>query len=335
MTSPDLATIDRRAFLGGLGLSVLAAPLDVEAQRPGKIARIGYLSASAPATDGSWVVAFEQGLRELGYVEGNNVVIERRHAAGQSQKLAELAAELVRLKLDVIVTFGGIEAIKKASSVVPVVMTVHADPVRAGVVASLAHPGGQVTGLSDLHAVLAPKRLELLKEVSPSISRVAVLFNPAGTVQGPGQLKDLADAALSLGLSLLRFSVTSAEDIDRAFAAMNKEQIGGITMVGDAQVLGLNRRQIVDLAIKNRLPAIGTVRAWAEFGLLMSYGTDFHELWRRAATYVDKILKGAKPGDLPVEQPTKFELVINIKTAKALGLTIPQSVLVRAVEIIQ
>ena len=312
-----------------------ALPRAIHAQQSQKIARIGYLSATSPATDGSWMGAFEQGLKDLGYVEGKNIVIERRHASGQPQKIDQLAAELIGLKPEVIVTYGGIEAIKKLSTTVPIVMTVHADPVRTGIITSLARPGGQVTGLSDLHGDLAPKRLELLKEASPSIARVAVLFNPAAPVSGSGQLKDLANAAPQLGLSLLQFPVTTAEDIDRAFAAMSKERIGGITMIGDAVVLGLNRRRIIDLVLKHRLPAIGTVRAWAESGLLMSYGTDFHELWRRAATYVDKILKGAKPADLPVEQPTRFELVVNMKTAKALGITFPQTILVRAERVIQ
>jgi putative ABC transport system substrate-binding protein len=214
-------------------------------------------------------------------------------------------------------------------------MTVHADPVREGIIASLARPGGQVTGLSDQHGDLAPKRLELLKEVSPSIARVGVLFNPTAPVAGQGQLKDLLQAAPKLGLELVQFPVKGAEDIDRAFAAMAKERVGGITIIGDAVVLGLNRSRIIDLAMKHRLPAIGTVRVWVEQGLLMSYGTDFHDLWLRAATYVDKILKGAKPADLPVEQPTKFELVVNMKTAKALGITIPQTILIRAERVIE
>ena len=327
----------RRRLLSRLGLTLLAAAQITRAQQrqPHKVARIGYLSHTSPVNDKSWIAAFEQGLKDLGYTEGKNIVIERRHTGGQPQKLAELAAELVRLQPDVIVTFGGVQAIQKLSATIPIVMTVHADPVREGIIASLARPGGQVTGLSDQHGDLAPKRLELLKEVSPSMTRVGVLFNPAAPVAGQGQLKDLVEAAPKLGLELVQFPVKNVEDIDRAFAAVSKERIGGITIIGDAVVLGLNRSRIVELALKQRLPAIGTVRAWGEYGLLMSYGTEFHDLWRRAATYVDKILRGAKPADLPVEQPTRFELVVNAKTAKAIGVTLPQTILVRADRVIK
>ena len=301
-----------------------------------KPVRIGYLSHTSPDTDGGWLAAFVQGLRDLGYEEGRNIRIERRHASGQSQKLSQLAKELVSLQPRVIVTYGGIEAIKTHSATVPIVMTVHADPVRAGIIASLAKPGGQVTGLSDQHADLAAKRLELLKEANPPLARAAVLFNPAGQViAGSGQLKDLMEAAPKLGLSVLQFPVRDKDEIARAFAAMAKERIGGVVMIGDAAVLGLNRALIIELALKHRFPAIGTIRSWGEGGLLMSYGTDFHELWRRAATYVDKILKGAKAADLPVEQPTRFELVVNVKTARALGITLPKTVLVRADRIVE
>jgi len=316
-----------------LALAILLAP--AEAQQGGTVPRIGYLSASRPEIDGSWRAAFEQGLRDLGYVEGKNIAIERRYSGGGAQGLPELAAELVRLKVDVVVTYGGIDAVKKASSTIPIVMTVHADPVRAEVVASLARPGGQVTGLSDLHAGLVTKRLEVLKEVVPSVSRVAVLFNPAATLTGPRQVKDLQAAAPALGMTVLPLEARGPDDIDRAFATMRKERAGGLIVVGEPTVIGAHRRQIADLAIKNRLPAVGTNPQWADAGLLMSYGTNFHDLWRRAATYVDKILKGANPGDLPIEQPTKFELVINRKTAKALGLTIPPSLLLRADQLIE
>lgn len=311
-------------------------PLALRAQRPArKVALIGYLSHTSPATDASWLRAFEQGLKDLGYVEGRNIVIERRHTAGQTEMLSALAAELVRLQPDVLVTFGGVQAIRKLSATIPIVMTVHADPVREGVIASLARPGGQVTGLSDQHGDIAPKRLELLKEISPSIVRVGVLFNPTAPVAGLAQVQDLAGAAVKLGLDLVQFPVKGIEHIDRAFAAMAKQRIGGITLIGDAVVIGLNRSRIVELALKHRLPAIGTVRTWGEQGLLMSYGTDFHDLWRRSATYVDKILKGAKAAELPVEQPTKFELVVNLRTAKALGVTVPPTILVRADRIIE
>ena len=326
----------RRVVVLALAGGMLYRPMLLLAQQPaGKVARIGYLSHTSQANDASRMKAFEQGLKDLGYVEGKNMVLERRHASSPEQRLAELAAELVRLKPDVIVTYGGIEVIRKLSSTIPIVMTVHADPVRAGIIASLARPGGQVTGLSDQHGDLAPKRLELLKEVSPSMARVAVLLNPTSTISGPGQLEDLVAAAPKLGLELVQVPVKNVQEIERAFATMSKERIGGITMIGDAVVLGLNRGRIVELALKHRLPAIATLRAWGEQGLLMSYGTDFHDLWRRAATYVDKILKGVKPADLPVEQPTKFELVVNMKTAKALGITIPQTILIRADRVIE
>jgi putative ABC transport system substrate-binding protein len=325
----------RRRLLSGFGAGILLAPFGAIAQQPKKIPRIGYLSTAAPATDAIWLAAFEQGLRDLGYIEGTNLLIERRHASGQAQRLTELAAELARLKVDVIVTYGGIDAAKKASSTIPIVMTVHADPVRAGIVASLARPGGQVTGLSDLHAGLAPKRVEFLKEVVPGMNRVAVLHNPAATIPGPGQLPDLHAAASALRVSILPMEVKALEDIDRVFALMKKEGVGGITIIGEPTVLGLHRQRIVELAIRNGIPAIGTVRAWAEAGLLMSYGTEFRDLWRRAATYTDKILKGAKPAELPVEQPTRFEFVINMKTAGILGVTIPQSLQLRADQLIQ
>ena len=326
----------RRRLLLAIGVTIFAAPnLSLAQKQDGRVVRIGYLSVAAPATDRSWLAAFEQGLRDLGYVEGKNLQLERRHSSGQSQRLTELAADLVQLQPDVIVTYGGIDAIKKLTRTIPIVMTVHADPVRAGIIASLARPGGQVTGLSDQHGDLAPKRLELLKEINPSLNRVAVLFNPAAPVAGSGQVKDLVDAAPKLGLALLQFPVKDRADIERAFVAMAKERIGGITLIGDATVLGLNRTLIIDLAIRHRLPAIGTVRAWGEQGLLMSYGTYFNELWRRAATYVDKIVKGAKPADLPVEQPTRFELFVNMRTAKVLGITIPQTILVQAERVIE
>ena len=317
-----------------VALILLAAPLAARAQEARKVWRIGYLSTSLPEIDRSWLGAFEQGLRDLGYVDGKNIVIERRHSGGAPQRLPELAAELVRLKVDVVVAYGGIDAIKKASGTIPIVMAVHADPVRAGVVASLARPAGQVTGLSDLHAGLTTKRLELLKEMVPEASRVAVLLNPAAEITGP-QLNDIQAAAPALGLSVLPLEVRGADDIHRAFATMRKVGVDGFLVVGEPTVMGTHRRLIADLAIKNRLPGIGTQPQWASDGLLMSYGTNFHDLWRRAATYVDKILKGAKPADLPIEQPTKFELVVNLKTAKALGLNIPPPVRLRADHLIE
>ena len=306
----------RRSLLLGLAVALVTAPLVAGAQPAGKVWRIGYLSVAPVELDKSWVAAFQQGLRELGYVEGQNVVIER-HAAGRIERLPELAAELVRLKVDVFVVYGAgrsVAAVKKAGSTAPIVMTVSPDPVGEGLVASLARPGGNVTGLSDSHADLAPKRLELLKEVVPSASRVAVLWNPAsGTVL---QLKNIQAAARALNVTVLPFEVRGPDEIDRVFAAIGRERPDALLLVPEPAVVRFNQRQIMELTVKNRLPAIGTVRQWAENGFLLSYGTNFSELWRRAATYVDKILKGAKPANLPVEQPTKFGFVINMKTAK-------------------
>jgi putative ABC transport system substrate-binding protein len=333
--------VDRRAFLGTVAGGLLAAPLASEAQPAGKVVRIGYLSLQREdGRDGdqSWVAAFRKRLRDLGYVEGRNVAIEQRHAAGRADRLPELASELVRLKLNVLVVFGLsalIDAGWKAPDTLPIVFTIDPDPVGRGLVASLARPGGNVTGLSDAHADLVPKRLELLKEAAPSAVRVGVLFNPASSL-GPAQLKTAQAAAPALGMTVLPVEVRGRgrQDIDRAFETMGKERFTGLLILGDPTV-GVHRSRIVELAVKSRLPAVSTLREWAEAGLLMSYGTNFHDLWRRAATYVDKIVKGAKPGDLPVEQPTKFDLLINLKTAKALGLTIPSSLLLRADQVIE
>jgi putative ABC transport system substrate-binding protein len=319
-------------------LGLLATPLAAEAQSAGKVQRIGYLSLQTAEGDKTWVAAFRQGLRELGYAEGQNVVIEQRHAAGRSDRLPELASELVRLKVDVLVVYGLwalIGAGWKAPSTLPIVFTVSADPVGTGLVASLARPGGNVTGLSDSHAELVPKRLELLKEVVPSAVRVGVLFNSASP-NAARQFKTVQAAAPALGLTVLPVEVKGLglDDMDRAFATMGQQRPGGLLVIGDPTV-SVHRRRIAELAVKARLPTISTVREWAEAGLLMAYGTNFHELWRRTATYVDKILKGAKPSDLPVEQPTRFELVINIKTAKALGLTIPPLLLLQADHVIE
>jgi putative ABC transport system substrate-binding protein len=330
--------MNRRAFLRVMSPSLLAAPRAAEAQPAGKVVRIGYLSLQREEGDTSWVAAFRQGLRELGYVEGRNVAIEQRHAAGRSERLPELASELVSRKVDVLVVYGLwalIEAGWKAPGALPIVFTVDPDPVGRGLVASLARPGGNITGLSDTHADLVPKRLELLKEAVPSAVRVGVLFNPASPL-GPPQLKTAQAAAPALGMTVLPVEVKGRgrHDIDRAFETIEKERFTGILVIGDPTI-GIHRSRIAELALKSRLPAVSTLRESAQAGLLMSYGTDFHHLWRRAATYVDKILKGTKPGDLPVEQPTKFELVINLKTAKVLGVAIPRSLLLRADQVIE
>jgi putative ABC transport system substrate-binding protein len=318
-------------------LALGATPLAAEAQQAGKIARIGYLAAVPAELDKSWRAAFQQGLQELGYLEGKNIVIEWRHASGRVEKLPELAAELVRLKVDVFFVWGeeATDAAIKASSTTPIIIIAHPDPVGAGLVASLARPGGRITGLSDLHGDMTGKRLEVLKEVAPSVSRVAVLFNPANPASAL-QMKSIQASARAMGLTILAWGVAGSEDIDRAFARIGKERPGGVLVVAEPAVVGgINRTRIVDLAMKNRLPLIGTNRSWADLGALISYGTNFHDLWRRAATYMDKILKGVKAGNLPIEQPTKFDLVINLKTANALGITIPQTVLARGAEMIQ
>jgi putative ABC transport system substrate-binding protein len=326
--------MERRTFIATIAGGLLAL-LAAEAQAAGQIPRIGYLSASSAEADKNRFAYFRRGIQELGYIEGKNIVIEQRYAAGQIEKIPELLAELIRLRVDVLVVYGdaAILAAKNATSTIPIVMTVHPDPVGDGIVANLARPGGNVTGLSDLHTVLATKRLEILKEAVPSASRIAVFFHAANPTL-LRQLKDIQDIAPAFRVTVLSVPVTGPGDFDRAFTMMRKERAAGLMVLG-SPLIGIHRRQILDLAAKSRLPAIYTVRESPDAGGLMSYGTNFHELWRRAATYVDKILKGAKPGDLPVEQPTKFELVINLKTAKVLGLTIPQSVLRRADEIIQ
>ena len=327
--------MDRRAFLGTLGLLVAARA--GEAQPAGKVYRIGYLAPGSPDHTASWMSGFRQGLRERGYVEGENVVVEQRYAAAKYDRLPELATELVRLKVDVIVVHGNFESIdaaRKASPMTPVVMVANPDPVRLGLVASLARPGGQLTGLSDFHGDLVAKRLELVREMVPSAQRVAVLSNPRNVSHAP-QLKDIQTAAQSLRMTMLALEIRGAGDLDRAFTRIGRERPIGVVVLGDNEILGPHRVRIATLALEHRVPAITTTVPGVEAGMLMSYGANFPDLYRRAAIYVDKILKGAKPADLPIEQPTKFELVINLKTAKALGLTIPPSVLVRADEVLQ
>lgn len=329
--------MNRRAFLVAM-VPVLVGPLAVEAQQTAKVRRIGYLSLATAEVDKSWVAAFRQGLRELGYVEGQTIVIEQRHAAGRPERLSGLVAELVRLKVDVFVVYGGVravQAVKQATRTIPIVLAVSADPVGQGLVASLARPGGQVTGLSDYHGSLVPKRLELLKDVVPSASRVAVLLNPGN----PGallQLKDIRAAAPAVSVTVVSVEVKGSEpdDFDRAFTVISRERPDALLLVPDATFVD-RQRHIAELAVRHRLPAIGTLRQYAESGFLLSYGANFSDLWRRAATYVDKILKGASPAQIPIEQASQFELVINLKIAKALGLTIPPALLLRADHVIE
>ncbi len=331
--------MDRRTFVGTLAGGLLAAPLAVGAQPAGRIWRIGYLSLVSEklVQYRPWVAAFRDGLRRLGYVEGENVTIEQRYAAGQVERLPALAAELVRLRADVLVAApaGSALAAKKVTSTIPIVFMGEPDPVGTGLVASLARPGGNATGLADAHTELLPKRLELLKLLVPALARVGVLWNPSNASTAP-QLKAVQAAGPALGLTIVPVEVKGPghDDLDRAFEAIGRDRLGGLLVVGDP-ILGNRRTRIAELAIAHRLPTSGTHRGWAEGGLLMSYGTDFVELFRHGAVLVDKILKGAKPADLPVEEPTKFELVINLKTARKLDLTIPPSLLQRADQVIE
>ena len=318
-------------------LALGAAPLTTRAQQPAKITRIGYL-ASNLAANSQLLEAFRQGMRDLGYVEGLNVMIEYRDAEGRLEPLPALAAELVALKMDVIVasSTAGALAAKQATKAIPIVFATVPDPVTSGLVTSLARPGGNVTGLSNLNADLVGKCLEHLTQAVPGVSRVAVLWQPGafGERTEKDMLKAAEVAARALGVRLQFVEARGSADIDRAFSELTRARAEALNVLISGVFLG-ERRRLVDLAAKNRLPAVYTFRELVDAGGLMSYGPNLADLFRRAATYVDKILKGAKPGDLPVEQPTKLELVINLKTAKALGLTISPSLLSRADEVIQ
>ena len=324
--------MDRRTFLGALTGSLLTVPLAAEAQEAGKVYRIAYVSNSPPNTPESSRLyeAFRQGLRERGWVEGRNAVIEWRFAEGRMERFPDLAADLVRLKVDVIVTLGGpaARAARQATTTIPIVAVAVSDPVGQGFVASLARPGGNVTGLATLFPELAVKRLGLLKEILPGVSRVAVLWNAAN----PGNviiLRGVQAAARTLGVTLQSREVRGPDDFEAAFAKMSRERHDAL-MILDDPLLFQYRASIVDFAAKKRLPTMHPFRESVEAGGLIAYSVNLAELNRRAAEYVDKILKGAKPADLPIEQPTEFELVINLRTAKAFGLTIPQSLLQRA-----
>jgi ABC-type uncharacterized transport system substrate-binding protein len=327
------------AVIAVLALSLLAAPLAAEAQQAAKIARIGYLASNLAATPHQHE-AFRQGLRDLAYVEGRNVVIEYRDAEGKVERHPALAAELVALKVDVIVVAGSTLTTltaMQATKTIPIVFAGVGDPVTSGLVTSLARPGGNVTGLAGLGPELVGKCLELLTQAVPGVSRVAVLWRPGalGERTDKAMLTGAEVAGRALGVRLQFVEATrDPADFDRAFSDMTSARAGALTVLPSARFLREHRR-LVDLAAKNRLPAVYPSREFVDAGGLMSYGANQPDLFRRAATYVDKILKGAKPSDLPVEQPTKFELVINLKTARTLGLTIPPSVLSRADQIIE
>jgi ABC-type uncharacterized transport system substrate-binding protein len=327
--------MNRRAFLSGAG-ALLAAPLGGEAQQPGKVYRIGVLTnkASDPAEARLWQ-AFRSGLRERGWIEGQNILIEFRAAEGNTARLPELAADLVRLKVDLIVARASIwvQPAKEATSSIPIVFLTHADPVGTGHVASLARPGGNITGLAVLMTDLAPKGLELLVSAVPVAKRIAVLWNPDAPSH-PQALKALEDAGRALRVQLQAVGARTAGELEGAFAAMDRARAKAVLVLATALFLA-ERQRVAELAIKHRLPTMSNFKDAVEAGGLMSYSPNWDDLYRRGAIYVDKILKGAKPADLPVEQATKFELVINLKTAKALGLTIPPSLLQRADQVIE
>jgi putative ABC transport system substrate-binding protein len=318
-----------------LGTILFALCVPAWAQQPTKVPRIGFLSATSPATISARTAAFRQGLRELGYLEGKNIVIEFRYAEGNVDRLPALAAELVRLKVEAILTAGPTvtRPVKEATSTIPIVMTFDDDPVGSGFAASLARPGGNITGLSTLNPEIAGKQLELLKQVVLKLSRLAVLgpSTRPGTAQA---LKEIAVVAESFAVKHLHFDVQDANDIETAFRSASSGRAEAI-LVLQGPVINSKRARIVELAAKSRLPGMYYSTEFVENGGLISYATSITDLSRRAATYIDKILKGAKPADLPIEQPTKFELAINLKTAKQIGLTIPPNVLARADRVIR
>jgi len=326
----------RRAFLGALTGGLLAAPLAVAAQQPATRPRIAYLGPSSPSLESQNVEAFRQGLRDLGYIDGQNITIEYRWAEGRDDRLPDLAAELVRLKVDVIVTSGtpGAVAAKQATKTIPIVMASSGDPVLSGLVVSLAQPGGNVTGYSTRPGELEGKRLELLKRAAPKVSRVAVLWNPDNrTNHAFYQHTQIAAKTLRVTLQPA-VDARRVADFEHAFATIAGARPNALVVLPDRLLLA-HRRRIVDFAAHNRLPAMYPYREYVDDGGFMSYGTRYTDLFRAAATFVDKILKGMKPADIPVQQATNFEFIINLKTAKALGLTIPPSLLGRADEVIQ
>ena len=327
------SSVAASALAGLVFLAILAAPLASDAQPSGRMVRIGYLMERSGSTP--WDEAFLEGLHALGYVEGRNITIEYRWAGTGGEQLPALAAELVALKVDVIVTAGtpATLAAKGSTSTIPIVMASSPNPVTTGLVASFAHPGGNVTGQSVFGQELSSKRLEILREAIPKLSRVGALYNAANPAMPP-QFKETEAAAKVLGLQVQPMGARIPDDLENVFAATKRWGVGGVVILSDSSTIG-HRSQIGAAAAKNRLPTMFANRAYLEGGGLMSYGPNITDSFRRAATYVDKILKGAKPGDLPIEQPTKFELVINLKAANALGLTIPQSLLQRADDVIQ
>jgi putative tryptophan/tyrosine transport system substrate-binding protein len=328
----------RKITVLAFGAMLLALSVSAQAQQPKKVHRIGYLSALDPARESARAKEIRQALRERGHIEGENIAIEYRYTEGKVDRAPELAAELVRLKVDIIVVAGGdrwILAAKNATTTIPIVMIGGGlDPVEAGLIESLARPGGNVTGVTNLTGKLGGKRLELLEEAVPKLGRVAVLYNPASPANAL-ELKDvLPVAARALGITVRTWEVRARDDFERVFVALNKEHPDGLYVL-EGPPMSANEKRIADLALKSRLPSVYNNREAVEAGILMSYGANRADIYQRRPYFVDRILKGAKPPDLPVEQPTKFELVINLKTAKQIGLTIPPEVLARANRLIK
>jgi putative ABC transport system substrate-binding protein len=326
--------IDRRTFLAGTGAVLLAAPLIGEAQQTAKVPRIGFLGLASASSFGKQVEALRAGLRDLGYLEGKNVVIDYRWAEGKYDRLSDLAGELVRLRVDVLVTHGtpGALAAKRATTTIPIVVATSADAVASGLVESLARPGGNITGSTYFIPELNAKRLEIFKEPFPHTSRMAVLVNPDNPAMVP-IIQAMEVTARSLKMGLQQFPVRGPNEFDGVFSAMTKSRVDAVAII-EEPMFQANAGVLAGLAMQKRLPSAG-FKEFAEAGGLLGYGVDIVGLFRRAAYFVDRILKGAKPADLPIEQPTKFELVINLKTAKALGLTIPPALLLRADRLIE
>ena len=324
---------NRRKLLVAIGAGALAAPLALFAQQPAKVYRIGFLGAASASGSAKWVEAFRAGLRDLGYLEGKNIAIEFRWAEGKYERLPELASDLVRLKIDVLVTHGvATPAAKQATTTIPIVMANAADAVALGFVASLARPGGNITGSTSFNPELSAKRLELLKEALPRMTQVAALFNPDNPTTVLA-LQAMEITAKTLKIKLQKFEARGPNEFESVFAAMAKQRVDAFTVPVDA-MFSANARAIANLAAQKRLPSIGN-DAFAETGGMIGYGVNAPELFRRAAYFVDKILKGAKPGDIPVERPIRFELVINLKTAKAIGIKIPPTLVQRADKVIE
>jgi putative ABC transport system substrate-binding protein len=327
--------MDRRVFISGITGGLLAASLAAEAQESTRVWRIGFLGSGSYSSGDPRVEALRRGLRELGYAEGRNLVIEFRWAGGNANRLPVLAAELAKLKVDAIVTQGtqATDAARRSATTIPIVFAVAGDPIGTGLVTSLARPGGNVTGLTDIAPEMAGKRLELLRELVPGITRIAVLWNPANPSAEP-QMRDTGAVARSLALSVRSLELKDVSQLEGAFATAVQDRAAAVIVLSDGALYG-RRVQIGQLAAKHRLPCVAWTPEFAERGCLMAYGANVVEMHRRAAIFVDKIWRGTSPADLPVEQPTKVELVINLKTAKALGLTVPPSLLLRADQVIE